>query len=319
MPLDKGYSSYRKQLQILRARGLSIPLGSRASRAIRILEHENYYNLINGYKEPFLDSSITTTERYLPGADFFEIYALYEFDREARNIFLSRILRVETHVKSVISHEFSKKYGHDNYLKLSNFKIIPGNKKTLEQVSKLISSVNGNISTNIAKSHQAVLHYMQEYGYIPLWVLVNVLTFGVISTFYQNMKDQDRNIVARRLNVTDMELKTILTQMTLLRNICAHDERLYNFKTNRLVVDTRIHASMGLRTNPQGQYIRGKGDLFAVMISLKLLQNKKEMISLTRELDDSLNKLGRQLTSISLNNILAIMGFPTNWKDIVRV
>lgn len=318
MPLDKKYSSYRKQLQILRARGLSIPYGSKASRAIKILEKENYYNLINGYKEPFLDLN-STTERYLPGTDFFEIYALYEFDREARNILLNRILRVENHVKSVISHEFSKKYGYDNYIKLSNFNVIPGNKSSLERVSKLISTVNSDIAKNVARSHGAVLHYMEEYGYIPLWVLVNVLTFGVISTFYANMKDQDRNEVARKLNVTDMELKSILDQMTLFRNICAHDERLYNFRPKKLIVDNRIHALMQLRQNSIGQYIRGKGDIFSLMISLKLLQNRKDTLTLTREMDGALSKLGLQLRTITLNDVLAIMGFPSNWKDIARI
>ena len=33
--------------------------GSQGSRVMRILERENYYNIINGYKEPSLASKAT--------------------------------------------------------------------------------------------------------------------------------------------------------------------------------------------------------------------------------------------------------------------
>lgn len=48
---DKSYKSYRQQLNILRSRGMVIGKGSQGSRVMRILERENYYNVINGYKE----------------------------------------------------------------------------------------------------------------------------------------------------------------------------------------------------------------------------------------------------------------------------
>ena len=41
---------------------------------MRILEKENYYNVINGYKDLFLDSASTSTvERYKPGTTFVEV------------------------------------------------------------------------------------------------------------------------------------------------------------------------------------------------------------------------------------------------------
>ena len=87
---DKSYKSYRQQLNILRSRGMVIGTGSQGSRVMRILERENYYNVINGYKESFLASSATATsdEVYKTGTTFDEVYALYNFDRELRNIYL---------------------------------------------------------------------------------------------------------------------------------------------------------------------------------------------------------------------------------------
>lgn len=71
---DKKYKTYRQLLTVLRDRGMVINKGSQGSRVMRILEKENYYNVINGYKDLFLDSASTSTvERYKPGTTFVEV------------------------------------------------------------------------------------------------------------------------------------------------------------------------------------------------------------------------------------------------------
>ena len=78
---DKSFKSYRQQLNILRSRGMVIGKGSQGSRVMRILERENYYNVINGYKELFLASKAASTadEVYKTGTTFDEVYALFGF------------------------------------------------------------------------------------------------------------------------------------------------------------------------------------------------------------------------------------------------
>ena len=71
---------------------------------------------------------------------------------------------------------------------------------------------------------------MSTYGYVPLWVLVNILTFREISYFYSNMKPGDKNNVARVFNVNPEEFSKYIKNLTLSRNLCAHDERFYDFK-----------------------------------------------------------------------------------------
>lgn len=127
-------------------------------------------------------------------------------------------------LKTVISHEFSAQYGHDNYLKLESFqstattdpgelqKIAKDNylklpndfprvkqisaENNAESVIRLIGDIQQEIARQMNKHHQVVTHYMTQHGYIPLWVLVNVLTFGKITNFYFNMKPADRVTVA---------------------------------------------------------------------------------------------------------------------------
>ena len=224
------FKETQDQIIIQQGRGLQI-LNDTTTQ--RIIEAENYYKLFNGYKEPFLDST-KPDETYLPGTKFEEVYALYLFDRELRNIFIRYILEIENNVKSVLAHEFSRKYGYDNYLKVANFdtSIKPGERKTKAQkvgeISDLISNLQHEVARQLSKNNSMVSHYMLNYGYIPLWVLVNTLTIGTISVFYSHLGQQDQNNIGRFFSLKPDELKTILQVLTLYRNACAHDERLYN-------------------------------------------------------------------------------------------
>ena len=43
-----------------------------------------------------------------------------------------------------------------------------------------------------AYHHNATMHYVNNYGYIPLWVLVKVLSFGIVCELYSILKDEDK-------------------------------------------------------------------------------------------------------------------------------
>ena len=120
--IDKTYRTVAQLIDILRSRGMVIEDGAPHDTAMRILETENYYNIVNGYKDLFLSpASAPSQEHYRNGTTFEELYALYQFDRDIRHIYLKYLLKVENTFKSVLAHEFSALYGHDNYLKLENF------------------------------------------------------------------------------------------------------------------------------------------------------------------------------------------------------
>lgn len=81
---DKKFKTHNSQMRLLRARGLEVKISAK-----RVLEVENYCNIVNGYKDLFLDHGLSK-ETYKFGATFSEIHALYEFDKELRFIFLKR-------------------------------------------------------------------------------------------------------------------------------------------------------------------------------------------------------------------------------------
>lgn len=318
---EKKYKSYRQQLNTLRARGMVIGKGSQGSRVMRILERENYYNVINGYKEPFLASKATATadEVYKTGTTFDEVYALYNFDRELRNIYLKFLLKIENTFKTVIAHEFSAKYGHDNYLKIDNFNI--SGERNISSAIKLIGDIQQEIARQMSKHHQAVTHYMTEHGYIPLWVLVNVLTFGKIENFYKNMKPADRTVVAKQFSLHPDELAKFMHMLALARNKCAHDERFFDIKFKERIHTKSIKnfSVLGIVRAKDGSYTYGTNDAYAVAIMFALLLSRTDLNEFVSSMRTTFNKLQKQLHTIPAADIMTIMGFDANWTNLTKL
>ena len=176
----KEFKTIEEQIDLLKSRNI---IFEDEENAKKILLHNNYYNIINGYKDLFLDDD--NSLNYKQGTKFEEIYFLYEFDRQLRNIFLEYILKIENSLRSLIAYYFSKSHGNDNYLKLDNFETfnnICANKDTKQRQIKFIQNLIGNINKNIAQNieNKYINHYMTKYGFAPLWVVVNILSFGDI-------------------------------------------------------------------------------------------------------------------------------------------
>ena len=312
----------------LRKRGLQIK-----SRHKKILEKENYYNIINGYKDLFIDDTyIGVDEKYKSGTNFNEIYDLYLFDRELRMYFMRYILEIENNIKSVIAHKFSKEYGHDNYLKVTNFNtsIRPTERRKTQaqkvgEVTELISKIQNEISKQLQKNNTMISHSMLEYGYVPLWVLVNTLTLGTINIFYGHMHDRDKNNVAREFNLSINELESLMFVLSIFRNACAHDERLYNLKAvkrnmrSNMIANFNIHSQLGIPVDNSGNPVCGKNDLFAVVIIFKLLLSKNSFNKFLYSIKGEIDMLKKKLVTISIDEVLNSMGFPLNWFDIKRV
>ncbi len=234
----KEFKTFNQQLTILRNRGMIVPTDGRPKR---FLEQENYYNVINGYKDLFLckdtHGNAITPETYLPNTHFNELKALFLFDRELRFLFLKYLLIFENSFKTVISYEFSQKYPKANsYLEIANYRN-DDPKGVLKQISILTKTIHDNVG-----AQGAIKHYIEEHGSVPLWVLVNYLTIGNLSYLYAALKDSEKNTIAKyysdkyakqykpasTLRISSKDMESALKIFNLVRNQCAHDERLFN-------------------------------------------------------------------------------------------
>ena len=115
-----------------------------------------------------------------------------------------------------------------------------------------------------------IVHYLDKYNYVPLWVLVRILSFGKISKFYSFMKPKEQNAISKKYHLRINEFRVILHNLTLIRNICAHDEKLYDIKMKNRISSTIYHKRLKIE-HKNGNYQLATRDLFSVIIILKML------------------------------------------------
>lgn len=278
--------------------------------AENVLHHIGYFALINGYKEPFKNP---TTKKYRDGTKFEDIVALYEFDESLREIFLKYILRIERHIRSLLSYYFTEKYGEQqkHYLNSSNY-ITSDRYKA--QVSRLI-----NILKNLAnqKSDYPYINHQREVNHnVPLWVLVNGLTFGSLSKFYEVMTQDLKIKISQNFNnVNEKQLEQFLNVVKQFRNVCAHNERLFSYKVHKDIPDTALHKKLCIPQKGE-QYLYGKRDLFAVVIAFRYLLPNDDFKEFKKKLTSLIANYQKSSHSINESDLLDMMGFPENWKKI---
>ena len=261
--------------------------------ALKKLEKYTYYSIVNSYKYNFKDSN----NNYFPNVSFEEIYALYEFDKNLKLIMLEYALEVESFIKSLISNHISNIYGIDDYLNVSNL----DSKANLVVRKSLVDKINESINHNYGV-HLAITHYKDNYGFVPPFVLTKILTFGVISSYYGLLKQRDRQIIAKRFKISDILLKQILKCLTNIRNICAHNDRLFCYRDKYTLKFKEIDSNYVIKDNLT--------NLYMMIRAMQIILDKRQYNSLARAVEKEINKLNNKLKSININNILRIMGYP---------
>lgn len=304
---DKEFKTTDELIQLLIKRGMKIT-GTQKSYAKKSLQRYGYYNLINGYNKLFITTKIPE-DKFKNGTTIEEIVALYEFDCKLRNVFLTHILPFEINVKALIAYHFSKAYGYDNYLLFNNFDT--SQKDAHKKIADVISDFQRQLSTRA--NDPSIMHYLKQYGYVPLWVINNILTFGHVSKFYSIMKQKDKMAISKTFHIMDDQLQSILFYLSTVRNFCAHGNRLYCYRSQRPLIDMNIHNTLNIPIN-NNEYIYGKRDLFACLLGLSYVLSKKEFRSILKEIDDLLKEIKPNLHVINTEDILNEMGFPTDWK-----
>ncbi len=304
----KIFKTLDEQIEILKSKGLII---DDIEEAKEILFRENYF-FVSGYRHLFMRSLKET--RFIDGTTFDELYAMFLFDRKIRNIMFKYLLMIENNVKSIISYTLSKKYGfkEKDYLDPKNF---TQDSLKVRQVHDVLNKMKRQIRVN-GKQHAATMHYLSNYGYIPMWILVKVLSFGIVSELYCILKIEDQQTIADFYELDIESLTIYLALLSNFRNLCAHEDILYDHRTQRVIPNNKYHYMLNIeQTNDE--YNFGKNDLYALVIIMKQMLREDEFRELIYELGYEIDVLDGKIDVLPLNTILNKIGFPDNWRDIV--
>lgn len=265
--------------------------------AVKILSKVNYYRL-SGYGIGLKQKE--DKEKYLAGISLEHLYQLYCFDSLLRNKLIHVIEQIEIQLRAQISNFLGLKYGSEGYTDPANF---------ISKISKDGSSVHSNIMTNFHREceHQAnvpfVKHHMDKYcGHFPVWVAVELFTFGNLSSLYSIMTLDDRKQIAGLYHTEPKYLGSWILALVEIRNICAHYGRLYNMP---------LKQSPHLYREYQKYRKDSNNKLFPALLCIKrMLAGNDVWLAFNRDLENLIDEYSNVIK-------FAFMGFPQDWRQVL--
>lgn len=314
MFIAKPFKSTAEQIEILKSRGL---LFSDITNAELYLFKNNYYNVINCYSR-FLEES---TNHFIKNANFDEIIAIHTFDSEIKSILLKYTIKIEHYFKSILAYAYSKETNNQSfpYLNQNNY-----DSSHFKESSSLITDLNKLIQIENNKKNTAINHYLHIHKNIPLWVLIYFMTFGQAIKLFNYSKKSINHAITRSLNtlinyennnsirLSQKDFSIILDSIKNLRNVLAHDNKLFHFKSRfSLPYINEIHYKYNINKNHH------RNDVYNIFIIMQLFLNESEFIEMTNSIETSVIKLQQHLNSISMNTIFASLGFPKDWNKSI--
>lgn len=316
--MDKPFKTYEELVAKLRdEKKLSVP---NEARIIELLKKHSYFSLVTGYKTLFKQAN----GEYRPDTTIEDLFALFEFDNRLRDIFFHAIQIIEKNIKSLLSYAFVERYGDEQkeYLDPNNYRFIgPSQEITYSrcaEVKRLLQVFSDKVHPPFEQKY--IEHQWKNHKNVPLWVAIKAVTLGTTSRMYSLCTQDIQSAVSREFpQVTEQQLIGMLDLLTRVRNVCAHNERLYDFNAGkkRAIQDMPLHAQLGIGKK-KGYYRKGRHDLFAAVVCFRYLLSPAEFDFTMGEIRREVAELCARTKQFQENKILSCMGFPTNWYDSVQ-
>ena len=289
--MHKPFTSIDAQISLLEVRGVICD-----SNTASALMREGYYSVVNGYKNPFLDSEAGTAagdDRFLPGTRFDDILSLFDFDRRLRFAVFKALTLAEAVLRTACAYCFSEDHVDESNAYMNRENLFQPSYEQRDIVTGMVRNVEKIIDKGGRAPEEGGKGYLHHCitchdGEVPLWVLANDMSIGQVTTFYRIMSPAERGAVARQfetlyakshrkpMRITSAKLDSIYSRIKNFRNICAHDERLY------------CARPFGLNNS-----------LFQLMQDLQLVLTKKDHREFLQQIESLMLYIMRKLPTIA--------------------
>ena len=217
---QKKHKTFSEQIEILKKRKLNIP---NESYAFSKLQHINYYRL-SGYFLPLQYPTKSDNKNiFLPDTTFEDVVSLYYFDSGLRKIVFEAIESIEIYFRTQIAYFHSLEYDAFGYLELKNFR-----ENKIEKFDELQADI---LKEKTRSKEFFIKHFKKKYNSIdlPVWSVVEIISFGTLSKFYMILKEQQQNEVIQNIQgINKLVFYKWFHALSSVRNICAHHSRLWN-------------------------------------------------------------------------------------------
>lgn len=303
--MDKPFKTHNQQMKYLRE---TKSIDCNGSDHKLILVKNGYFNLINGYKTPFIiGKDVNGNHKYIGRTSIDHFKAVKDFDDEIRYILLRNITHCEEEIRTLAGHKFDfvNDNGNTEWFEVDSFN--PGI-RAQDKIKVIAKCYN-----EIDKSKQPyVQHYLDEHNSVPTWIFVKVINFSTFINFLNICKPEVVNSICELYSIHDSYgnpspdlLISILHWMRKIRNSCAHNERIYGITRDNGRVNQPFNQFLA---NPKTYTKHRTQRIIDIIVYLRYFLNDQEYKIFVEEIKKSFNKLGTQLNPNAFEKVRAETG-----------
>lgn len=311
--MSKPYLSLNDQLKNLK--GKQIYIGNKAI-AKRILTRINFQRFL-AYRIHFLDSNKNIKQT--PVTKVKSIYRLHEFDRELRDLTSNMLEGIEInfrrHIAYVLGEDDIHSYKDPQYFRDAT--------KHLELLNTVKKHTDNARRSSSGSSRKLVQHHVNNHNDdLPIYKVVEILTFGELSKLFENLKKAPRGSttlehkdkiriiyqqIQQNYKINNQILESWLRDLVEVRNKCAHYDMVWDYQKQLKFLGGDTAWIRGIHSQSINRTATTYKFYGICLIFKSLCLNKKEF----KKYMFNIEKLFKRYSNIIVPGDL---GFPPTWK-----
>lgn len=227
MTEDKFFLTYNQQMKKLRNDKHIICQGSSHKQ---ILVRAGYFNIVNGYKNPFVSGTDSHgNHSYISGTSINQLQSVKRFDDHLRSFLLQYITQIEEETRTLAGYKFDECNDNGSIPWYDTNAYSP--KKSLQEKMNVISNAYSELSRS---QLDYVKFCMDNHKQIPTWIMFKVINFSTFIEVLRCSKLDVSHSLCKLYGLEDNDghcnVKLLIGSLHWLRkvrNSCAHNERVY--------------------------------------------------------------------------------------------
>lgn len=319
MTEDKLFLTYNQQMKKLRN---DKHIDCKGSTHKRILVRAGYFNIVNGYKTPFVSGQDPNGNHiYISGTSISQLHAVKQFDNQLRSFLLRYITQVEEEARTLTGYKFDECNENGKIPWYDTDAYSPN--KSLQEKMAVISKAYSELSKS---QLDYVKFYMDNHKQIPTWIMIKVVNFSTFIDIIQCSPTDVSHSLCHLYGLEDEQgranvklLIGSLHWMRKIRNACAHNERVYCLsrksssknRTGRILEKYFPLLSSGYSRNLDQK-------LFDLIVYFKYYLPKNEYKQFVSELKSMLLSLKSQIHPHAFEYVRAQIGI-RNLADLDKL
>lgn len=313
--MNKKFLTYNQQMKYLRE---TKKIKCSGTEHKKILASCGYFNLVNGYKNPFSVGRDSNGNRcYMANTTLDEIYALKLFDDDLRLLLFKCITKIENEVRALCAYAFDNSNRNNSYswYNVAAYDSVHSMTDIVRTISKIYSELSRS-------RHAYVRNYMENHKEIPIWVLIKVISFSNAIDFVYFTTNEIKDNLCEVYNIKKEDesnnyklLMGSLQWLRRIRNSCAHNERVYDMCLRNQRMHMHYFDTMGPTYNNNNNKDKL---LIDAIVYFKYYLSETDFKSFIIEFQKLLSNLEGKLNAEVFQRVRASMGIK-DVKDIQKL